>query len=966
MTATPASSTSRKPASNSNTGNSLTAAKQLSTDIIAALGPSGVVSEYSSHGIRFAGDIRSNGVIECYGALRDTDNDSKPSAYVDTTTGKYKDSGGTETREIDLWEFIARKSGGDWLAVKKGLAERLGLAGGTVKGRRKSKAKPAPTAVQSSTPATPDSSTSRKPRTAEDPATALGFEDWTDGKLRLLSYWCLKYRRGISVDAVLAAGGRIAKYPLGRTNPATGEAIDVPTDYVVCVPVFGEPVVEGPAAPGLAGDGNVSATTATAMLAAGPTAYVIWKLNGKPFAIYRGKDAATGEPIYDEAKMKSIGSTDGVIGEHGLRVLANHNPTAAGPLTIVKPEGPTDLLAAFTAQSLAPNPDAAHTSTPLLAFAGTAKQANRWMAALFTGHTAVVVHDADRTGEAGVTKVCNLLSTTAADVRNVKLPYPIADKSGPDLRDYFNDGKRWGDFEEMVLWSESWVRTEDNGAEDSDLPQAPGDSPNDNETDTNAATEDRKPRVDDDDPHRLAEVFLAENRQQSSLRYWQEEWWIWNQRHYYKVKRTELKARVTTSVKREFDRLGFEKFDTVQKVTGNFVNNVIGALEGMCLVPSAIDQPAFLQTGESIEIQIADNEDSAETTFKKYRRNWIAMKNGILDVDALLSGSADVIRPHTPEWFSPVCLPYSFNPDATHDQLDAFLAKSQENDTPRINILQEWAGYCLLPDTQYQKFMILQGEGSNGKSVYCAILEALLGTANVSHIPLESFQDRFALKSTIGKLANIVAEVGEIDKVSEGLLKMFTSGDQMYFDRKGIDGIDVTPTARLLLATNNLPRFSDRTDGIWRRLILVPWHVQVKDDEKIHGMDKPRFWNESGELSGIFNWAITGLHRLRLQRKFTFSDAVKSAIDNYKTEVNPCREFLLDTFEYKRGESTYSEVIYGRYSEWCEKNGHRPFGNKQFGKEVMRTFSGVEREREGGGLRKYLYKHLAESVAEIT
>jgi putative DNA primase/helicase len=119
-----------------------------------------------------------------------------------------------------------------------------------------------------------------------------------------------------------------------------------------------------------------------------------------------------------------------------------------------------------------------------------------------------------------------------------------------------------------------------------------------------------------------------------------------------------------------------------------------------------------------------------------------------------------------------------------------FLDEVLERDIERISLLQEWFGYCLTPDTSQHKFMILEGEGANGKSIVCEVLTALLGKENVSNVPLEMFGERFQLTPTIGKLANIASEVGEIKSVAEGHLKQFTSGDKMYFDRKGIPGID--------------------------------------------------------------------------------------------------------------------------------------------------------------------------------
>lgn len=109
---------------------------------------------------------------------------------------------------------------------------------------------------------------------------------------------------------------------------------------------------------------------------------------------------------------------------------------------------------------------------------------------------------------------------------------------------------------------------------------------------------------------------------------------------------------------------------------------------------------------------------------------------------------------------------------------------------------------------------------------------------------------RFQLTQTIDKLANICAEVGEISTVAEGVLKQFTAGDRMYFDRKGIPGVERYPTARLILATNNRPRFRDRSEGIWRLMILVPFRYTVPQERK----DRDLKNKLRGELAGIFLW----------------------------------------------------------------------------------------------------------------
>jgi len=78
----------------------------------------------------------------------------------------------------------------------------------------------------------------------------------------------------------------------------------------------------------------------------------------------------------------------------------------------------------------------------------------------------------------------------------------------------------------------------------------------------------------------------------------------------------------------------------------------------------------------------------------------------------------------------------------------------------------------------------LEGAGSNGKTVYLAGIEGILGFDNCSFVSLEMFGERFQINSTLGKLANICGDVGELDKVAEGHIKQFTDGNPMQFERK--------------------------------------------------------------------------------------------------------------------------------------------------------------------------------------
>lgn len=441
-----------------------------------------------------------------------------------------------------------------------------------------------------------------------------------------------------------------------------------------------------------------------------------------------------------------------------------------------------------------------------------------------------------------------------------------------------------------------------------------------------------------DDPHRLARAFLRARFRDGSglrLRYWKGTFWVWHEGYYRLMPHDSLRAEAVRMLPALVPApAGGSKGI---KVTQTLVTHVIGALAGEVLVSDLIDQPAWVGPAEGTP--------GCDT---------VALRNGLLRLRP--DGTAAGLRSATPDWFSPICLPMDYVPTAACPKWLAFLGKNLEGDADRIGLLQEFFGYCLLPDTSRQRFLMLEGDGSNGKSVVCAALAALLGPRNVSHVPLEAFDQRFALHTTLGKLANIASEVGELDRAAEGLLKAFTAGDRMMFDRKGLPPIEAMPTARCVLATNNRPRFSDKTGGLWRRMILLSLDVKIAEDERVYGMDKPDWWGDQGELSGLLNWALAGLVRLRSQNRFTEPAACTAALDQYRAECNPVGSFLHEYCQSDPESSSSTSELYERYVDWSKSRGYAPVNDGNFGKEVKRKFPDSRKGRSSNaGSRHYSY-----------
>jgi P4 family phage/plasmid primase-like protien len=461
----------------------------------------------------------------------------------------------------------------------------------------------------------------------------------------------------------------------------------------------------------------------------------------------------------------------------------------------------------------------------------------------------------------------------------------------------------------------------------------------------------------DDDPDRLARVFLGRFAPDGLLRLrrWRQEWWRWSQedRCYVEIKKDQFGGMVGDRIKVEFDRIAEENLanadpkkppQNAKRVSRNLQNDVIPRIEAQTIMNEGIEAPCWVDGSP----QAKQNRDP---------RDFVSVRNGILDVREYLAGRPCLVD-HSPYWFSVSALTFAYDPTAQSAEWNHFLATSFKNDDER-RMLQQWFGYCLTPDTSHQKFLMLEGDGGNGKSVVCAALNAVLGAENVSHVGIDAFDKGFGLYTTMGKLANIASEFGELGKARESKLKEFTGGNSMTFDRKNKDPVNATPTARLMFSVNNRPPVDDKSDGIWRRLLLLPMTVKIQDADKIKRMDKVEFWYGS-RGSALLNWSLQGLADLRANG-FVESAASIAAKTEYRKDMNPVDRFLEDHFEATGDPNDWVLVqsAYRLYLEWFDERfpKTKPEDVGQFGKDVNEKWKDkVEREKgTKQGDRRYRY-----------
>jgi phage/plasmid-associated DNA primase len=310
---------------------------------------------------------------------------------------------------------------------------------------------------------------------------------------------------------------------------------------------------------------------------------------------------------------------------------------------------------------------------------------------------------------------------------------------------------------------------------------------------------DDEAKEDPRDAHRLAKRVLnslARVDGQLSWLHWYGQISTWELGRYRPLHEDKLRALVTGALKEHFhERVTAGHDSKAYSVSTNQLSSVLNAIKSVALV-----------NADALPIWVGDREGDPAV---------FAFRNGLVEIDMALAGNVS-LTPLDPRWFSKVCFPFSLDLRARCPGWIAFLERVLPAEDDR-GLLQDIFGFCLIADTRYQKFFVLVGAGSNGNSVALTILTELLGDENVSSVPIEEFAERFALESTVDKLANIVNEVEDSKKLPEGIVKKYVSGERITVNRKHLKDIQVKPTARLLLSTNEMPQFKDQSNGMSRR-----------------------------------------------------------------------------------------------------------------------------------------------------
>jgi len=332
----------------------------------------------------------------------------------------------------------------------------------------------------------------------------------------------------------------------------------------------------------------------------------------------------------------------------------------------------------------------------------------------------------------------------------------------------------------------------------------------------------------------------------------------------------------------------------------------------------------------------------------------------------VLNGTVDLrtgeLRPHNREDFITKLAPVEYDAEAECPTWWKFLRRIFRDNFSLIEYVQKAIGYCLTGDTREQCLFLFYGLGANGKSTFLEVIQVLLGD-----YATQTNSETFMVKRHSSPISNDVADLRgarfvcavEIElgrRMAEVLIKQMTGGDKLKARFLYSEHFEFKPEFKIFLAANHKPVIRGTDHAIWRRIHLVPFKVQIPNDEQ----DKRLVDKLKAELPGILNWAIEGCI-LWQEYGLKPPEEVQAATQEYREEMDVIGDWLAECCIVAPGAEALAADLYDSYSEWAQNNGEkRPLSQKVFGQNL--TIRGFASQRETSGLAKGKKKWLGVSL----
>jgi putative DNA primase/helicase len=206
----------------------------------------------------------------------------------------------------------------------------------------------------------------------------------------------------------------------------------------------------------------------------------------------------------------------------------------------------------------------------------------------------------------------------------------------------------------------------------------------------------------------------------------------------------------------------------------------------------------------------------------------------------------------------------------------------------------------------------------NGKSKFLELLRKFIGGENCCTTELDTLLvSRFEITRLHKKLVCMMGETNFNEMSKTSILKKLTGGDTVGFEYKNKNPFDEVNYAKILIATNNLPSTTDKTDGFYRRWMIIDFPNRFSEKKDILAEIPEEEYNALAlKCCFILKEVINA-------RAFTNEGSIEDRMNKYEAKSNFLEKFIKEMTEENLNGYITKADFYKRFCEWSKEHKHR-------------------------------------------
>ena len=250
-------------------------------------------------------------------------------------------------------------------------------------------------------------------------------------------------------------------------------------------------------------------------------------------------------------------------------------------------------------------------------------------------------------------------------------------------------------------------------------------------------------------------------------------------------------------------------------------------------------------------------EPTIEISEERIPKGGLCLKNCVMDIDSMACGN------HSPEYFFTIQLQVDYQGSQPTPVMDQFIQQITGGDPILGQRIWEMIGYCLVPqDNSAKRIVLYQGVGNTGKSVLGSLLASFYEESAVGSVDAFRIGDRFSLSALATKALNISMDLpnSALNDQSVGVLKQISGNDLVQVEEKYRTPYAARIGCKMIFGTNHQLRTSSFDAAFLRRILLIPFNYPVPR----HAQDPDLVEKLKHEKAGILFRAMYAYHQLRI------------------------------------------------------------------------------------------------------